>query len=332
MLLGISPGPGQTVSQTANTPRRRTNDHTPNPSAGPQTPPEEPGQMTPVRCACMKQRADSEPPSSGDRRGSYSRGGSTKKRCAHAKYAWDHRALVHSLQIGRPCDHTCPFKGNCMLGILPGTFIKCHEFSYGTDTTMQEAEEEGSPSVYRCNYTLRQTMAAWRTVALNSITTSTNGVRVERFMVDTTGPVCARVCQTAYGIHDSTWADMLASARNGTLSAESLVQEEHGLLALLDADEESFSNSKEVTIDWWKLWLTLEDQMPNEPVIQHRILMWMDVWKVEYCSDMAWWIAGGVKPLSLPRWVNLRKEALTELACEWYGTGPRTRHSGYTRR
>ena len=101
------------------------------------------------------------------------------------------------------------------------------------------------------------------------------------------GPVCARVCQTAYGIHDSTWADMLASARNGTLSAESLVQEEHGLLALLDADEESFSNSKEVTIDWWKLWLTLEDQMPNEPVIQHRILMWMDVWKVEYCSELS---------------------------------------------
>jgi hypothetical protein len=102
------------------------------------------------------------------------------------------------------------------------------------------------------------------------------------------------------------------------------VQEEHGLLALLEADEESYSTAKEVTIDWWKLWLTLEDQMPNEPVIQHRILMWMDVWKVEYCSDMAWWIAGGVKPLSMPRWTNLRKEALTELACEWYGTLPGT--------
>ena len=77
--------------------------------------------------------------------------------------------------------------------------------------------------------------------------------------------------------------------------------------------------AKEETIEWWIVWLILEDQMPNEPVIVHRIVIWDSVHELEYKPDMLWF--GTTRPLSRPRWVQLRTVALERLSIEWFGAG-----------
>ena len=84
----------------------------------------------------------------------------------------------------------------------------------------------------------------------------------------------------------------------------------------------------EQTLVWWTVWLRLEDQMPNEPVIVYRVLTWAAVYDFEYTVDMKWWLAKdaaeyGVtsteKPLGRSRWVELRGEALKLLSVEFFG-------------
>ena len=87
-----------------------------------------------------------------------------------------------------------------------------------------------------------------------------------------------------------------------------------------DADLRDESHvAKEETIEWWVAWLRLEDQMPNEPVITHRVVVWDGVHELEYCADMEWF--GTTRPLSRSRWRTLRNDALVELSAEWFGVG-----------
>lgn len=76
--------------------------------------------------------------------------------------------------------------------------------------------------------------------------------------------------------------------------------------------------SAEMTVIWWERWLEAEDQMPNEPVIQHRALVWKLVYEKEYLHDMHWW--GVSNALSRPSWWRLRDKALDNLSIQYFGT------------
>lgn len=76
----------------------------------------------------------------------------------------------------------------------------------------------------------------------------------------------------------------------------------------------------EVTVLWWERWLEAEDQMPNEPVIQHRALVWERVYELEYVMDVQWW--GITRTLSRSRWLALRDTALQNLSMEYFGPSP----------
>ena len=73
----------------------------------------------------------------------------------------------------------------------------------------------------------------------------------------------------------------------------------------------------EECIEWWVTWLELEDQMPNEATIVHRIVVMGNIYKDEYVPDME--VFGTAPPLSIQRWTALRKEALRQLSVEWFG-------------
>eukprot|EP00965_Chrysotila_dentata_P101361 3346039-Pleurochrysis_carterae.AAC.1 len=57
--------------------------------------------------------------------------------------------------------------------------------------------------------------------------------------------------------------------------------------------------------------------MPNEAVIQHRIVRWQAVYEEEYIEDFKWW--GTSKHLSKSRWTQLRDDALAILSAEYFG-------------
>jgi hypothetical protein len=131
--------------------------------------------------------------------------------------------------------------------------------------------------------------------------------------------VCAEYCRSAHGIPTGTWNKLLASARAGKLQAGiewDAAGEELGYADLNDSKNCSRA-AKEVTVEWWVCWLTTEDQMPNEPVIVHRVVVWESVYELEYLADMASF--GVTAPLSRSRWRTLQSEALIELSIEWFG-------------
>eukprot|EP00965_Chrysotila_dentata_P178114 5883468-Pleurochrysis_carterae.AAC.1 len=59
--------------------------------------------------------------------------------------------------------------------------------------------------------------------------------------------------------------------------------------------------------------------MPNEAVIQHRIVRWQAVYEDEYVVDFEWW-GTSKKVLSKSRWTELRDDALAVLSVEYFGT------------
>ena len=137
-------------------------------------------------------------------------------------------------------------------------------------------------------------------------------------------PVCADYCGAAYGIttgRTTKWTlnNLLAGARSGELQHGEVVAA--AAINQPDAEEESrMSYAMDECIDWWMTWLELEDQMPNEPTIVHRVVVWGNIYKDEYLADMATF--GTAPALSLSRWTNLRKEALRQLSIEYFGLEP----------
>jgi hypothetical protein len=266
----------------------------------------------------MKRRTLEEGSSS--RKGSYARGG-TEKRRSHAEYAYTHFSMVEQYSIGRPCTSSCPFGRNCGQNITPKTLMACHEYSYGTSTSREECTDSGNGYKYNCEFKSAQTHSRWRDLFAGFITRSAQDttVLVERFMVDGIGPVCADYCGAAYGVttgRASQWAldNLLAAARSGNLQHLQVMR----TLNVPDADDEGhMSYSMDECIEWWSMWLELEDQMPNEPTIVHRVVVWGNVYKDEYLADCA--VFGTSRPLSLSRWTTLRQEALRQLSIEYFG-------------
>jgi hypothetical protein len=167
----------------------------------------------------------------------------------------------------------------------------------------------------------QETSRRWRKLAAAAITTSTDdGVtQKELLTVDGMGPVCKDFWAAAYGIPDFTAGKLLAEARSGAAQAKDEWDEAVGDLATAEKDDANHSYRKEMTIEWWILWLELEDQMPNEPVITHRIVIWQAVLNEEYVVDMEWW---GVEPFKYSRWMELCEPALTELSIQYFGEHP----------
>ena len=264
------------------------------------------------------------------RKGDYDRkGDGVGKRLSHEKYAYKHFAQVEQYSVGRPCTSLCLFGRNCGQNMTPATLMACHQFSYGTKTSREECTgpdggEDGY--VYKCEFTSKETQDKWRALFAGFITRSAQNVAVlvERFMVDGIGPVCAEYCAAAYGITTGrrthwTLDNLLARARSGELQHDQVVAAAAINQPNVEA-ESRVSHAMEECIDWWMTWLELEDQMPNEPTIIHRVVVWGNIYSDEYMADMA--IFGTSPPLSKTRWSNLRKEALRRLSLEYFGLDP----------
>jgi hypothetical protein len=129
---------------------------------------------------------------------------------------------------------------------------------------------------------------------------------------------CAEFSRRAHGVPVGSWIKLLAAARNGTLRAESEWDEAAAELPSSQLhDSLETASAKEQTIEWWIIWLTLEDQCPNETAIVHRVVVWDAVHELEYKPDM--WCFFTTKALSRSRWLSLRVEALVWLSIDWFG-------------
>lgn len=253
------------------------------------------------------------------RSGSYARDKTTGRgiRRAHAEYAWEHFTDVSGHAVGTACLSTCLFGGRCGLHIAPATYFAAHQRIFGPDTTRTLVDGKYE---YNCSWSQNQTMAAMRDVVDNAFvlpatSSSSDTDRVGQYYVERIGPVCEALFRRAYFLRDSTWKKVSAAARKGTLKSEALLLETG-----LDDDFVSADSGVAMTvgIEWWKAWLMLEDQMPNEPLIVHRVVIWKVVHESEYTQDMAWWMPDAA-PLSRSRWVTLRSTALRDLSFDHFG-------------
>ena len=190
--------------------------------------------------------------------------------------------------------------------------MRAHRYSYGSNTTMQERDGQ---KFYQCKLSFSEVKDR-RVKLVDTFFTSdvaAPSTMVECFRVDGVGPVCAEYCSRAYGIPPGAWNKLVAAARSGRLAA--------GLEWDMDGDvverDDHRESGKAETVEWWQMWLRLEDQIPNEATIRHRALVWNKVYEWEYCADLE--MFGVSSPLSLSRWTTLRSEALRELSVEWFG-------------
>ena len=108
---------------------------------------------------------------------------------------------------------------------------------------------------------------------------------------------------------------LLADARCGRLRAEQ-DWDEAGMDDCVLKDSQTSESAAEA-VTWWMMWLQMEDQMPNEAAIQHRVVVWDTVYELEYKTDMEWF--GNCAPLSRSRFLYLRTQGLKELSVEYYG-------------
>ena len=184
------------------------------------------------------------------------------------------------------------------MSFTPKMLITAHERVYGT------ANNPRSESSAR---------RTWRALMLSWFTRSAADPSqcIENFIVEGTGPVCAQMAQAAYDVRQ--WNLLAAGARAGTLCADVDGDAVHVARPIISTE----SQSQFETVQWHVMWLRLEDQMPNEPVIMHRIVVWQSVWAEEYVPDMEWW--GTAAPLRYNRWDQLRKPALEQLSVEFFG-------------
>ena len=270
--------------------------------------------------------------SSHSRRGKHDRSDpAVKSRQSHAYYAYKHSVLVQSYSVGRPCTSLCPFGRNCGQHITPKTLQACHEASYGTATSCDVCvgDDGVENEIYTCQLKQKDTMAFWRCLFAGFCTTSAAdpSIKIERFTVDGIGPVCVDYCAAAYGIttpprSQATLTQLLAHMRSGELAHRQVLGAAADAAPHLPAlsFNEQANHAMDECIEWWLLWLELEDQMPNEPVIVHRVVVWQAVYENEYLLDMG--LYGTAPALSIQRWTALRKRALHQLAMSWFGPDP----------
>lgn len=210
---------------------------------------------------------------------------------------------------------------NCGANIPPAYLQSAHEFSYGRATRCEESVD-GTASVFTVELKKSETMKRWRQLAAAAMSVVVNGEKrqvVENLTVCKLGPVCQDYWAAAYGIPRGTANVLLAEARAGRLDVD--VQEDgnskqfKAISRAMQRGEEDVA--AEMTVQWWELWLGLEDQMPNEAAIQHRTVVWQSVYDHEYIPDIEWW--GICRGLSRSRWVQLREVALRNLSIQYFG-------------
>ena len=179
----------------------------------------------------------------------------------YAQTAYEHLEMVESFTLGRPCRHSCAFDRNCGLNITPAHLMRAHIRIYGTKTT--KVLHVGKPPTYDCVVPFTEVKERRKQVVLSAFSRSPLDPQqqLERFMVADVGPVCPEYCRAAHGIPIGSWNKLLALARSGQLQAGmewDTACEEMDSAALHDSRSEAAA--KEETIEWWVLWLTLEDQ------------------------------------------------------------------------
>eukprot|EP00965_Chrysotila_dentata_P262315 6214534-Pleurochrysis_carterae.AAC.1 len=231
-------------------------------------------------------------------------------RLCHEEYAWVHLQKVTRAGLGLACSDNCPFGKMCHMHFSPAILKAAHERVYGMYTTRD------ANGKYDCQFKAGDTQRQWRQLILSFVSFSADGTdsKNERFLVESMGPVCEGFCRQAYGIHEITWNRYLADARAGRLSAQHELKRDTAMTKALNDFE---SQSKFECVQWWVMWLRLEDQMPNEPVIVHRAVVWTAVYTEEYEPDIKWW--GSSPSLSRERWTQLRNNGLSQLSLEYYG-------------
>lgn len=232
---------------------------------------------------------------------------------SHAEQAWNHRQQVENFAIGRPCTQACKYGRSCGMNISPGLLLAAHNYSYGHCATRRE---DSQSTTYAVEFKKSETLRRWRQLAAAAMSVSNDGEKrhIERLTVSKVGPVCIDYWAAAYGIPKGTANALLADARSGRLEAD--VEEGESMRAAIHSQKDN-DVAAEMTIQWWELWLELEDQMPNEPAIQHRTVVWQSVYELEYIPDIQWW--GICRALSRSRWVQLRTAALRNLSIHYYG-------------
>lgn len=232
--------------------------------------------------------------------------------------AWAHLQKVEGFTIGRPCTSSCKYNSRCGIHIAPALLIGAHQYSYGRSTAREEEGHGGF--TYKVEYPKAVTMKKWRELAAAamSVTNDGNKRRVENLTVCKLGPVCQDYWAAAYGIPKGTANIILAEARSGRLALDRNEEtfQQH-LIRVTSGQHDADNMASEVTVEWWEMWLSIEDQMPNEATIQHRTLVWQTVYEQEYIMDMEWW--GGCRALSRSRWLHLRGVALRNLSIQFFG-------------
>ena len=256
---------------------------------------------------------DGAPSGHEDNRGRYDRSAAgIARRMSDAHYAFVHRQRIESNMFGVPCTDACVNAGLCGRNITQAVLLAAHERVYGT----QAATLDEATGAYNISKACAQIRRARRALMLSWMVRGATAPTelVENYMVEGTGPVCAEFAQAAYDFRDWTWNTMRAAAHRGSLQVDADL-EAAGCVQpqLLDTRDTS---TAEMTITWWLMWLRLEDQMPNEPVIVHRDVVFLMVYDEEYVKDMAWWACTAV---SRSRWTQLRAVALSRLSVEYYG-------------
>lgn len=237
---------------------------------------------------------------------------------SHAEQAWNHLQLVDTFSIGRPCKESCRYGRACGLNISPATLLGAHEYSYGRATSRVQPNEH-TCCTFIVELKKSETMQRWRKLAWAAVSRTNDGhnQRIERLTVCKVGPVCQDYWAAAYGIPQGTANLLLAEARSGRLDVdvEEAQTSKELKTAMRSSKEEDLAF--ETTVQWWEMWLDLEDQMPNEAAIQHRTVVWQSVYDLEYVPDMQWW--GISRALSRSRWVHLRGIALRNLSIACFG-------------
>lgn len=227
---------------------------------------------------------------------------------------------MESYAIGRPCTASCKYGRQCGANITPALLKSAHERSYGRSTTRIVVNEEENSFVFNVECKKSETMQRWRRLAAESMSRSNDGERrlIERLTVCNVGPVCQDYWSSAYGIPQGTANLILAEARAGRIDVD---LEQHqtakDITSAMRLHTEGDALAAEMTVQWWELWLSLEDQMPNEATIQHRTVVWNTVYELEYIPDIEWW--GICRALSRSRWVHLRGVALRNLSIQYFG-------------
>jgi hypothetical protein len=133
-----------------------------------------------------------------DGRGRGDRSGWTAK-VSYEQTAYDHKCEIESGAMGRLCRPSCIFGQQCGLNITPANLLRAHRAVYGDQTTATFAD--GLPVIYNCTRPFGEVQRERRKVVLSSVKydAANPDQRVERFFVDSIGPVCAGRSRTGEG-------------------------------------------------------------------------------------------------------------------------------------